>query len=90
MRTVGRTAAVAGTASAVSGRVSRRQASRQLAAQEQMEGSQQSGGGVPNAPAEPGAVVDPIDRLQQLGDMRAQGLLSEDEFAAAKAKLLAP
>jgi hypothetical protein len=54
-----------------------------------MEGSQQPVG-APTAPAEPGAGADPIERLQQLGDMRAQGLLSEDEFAAAKAKLLAP
>lgn len=94
VRTVGRTAAVAGTASAVSGRVSRRQNAQQLAAQEQQAAApqpppQQSAVPPPAASPEP-AADDPIARLQQLGDMKAQGLLSDDEFAAAKAKLLSP
>lgn len=95
MRTVGRTAAVAGTASAVSGRVSRRQSAQQLAAEEQPVAAQQPppqqpAGGAPAASPEPAADDDPIARLQQLGEMKAQGLLSDDEFAAAKAKLLSP
>ena len=88
MRTVGRTAAVAGTASAVSGRVSRRQNNQQLAAQEQVAAPQQQAAGASAAVPEPAAEDDPIARLQQLGDMKAQGLLSDDEFNAAKAKLL--
>jgi hypothetical protein len=56
-----RTAAVAGTATAVSNRVSRRQA----------------------APA-----PDPIEQLKQLGELHQQGILTDEEFAAQKAKLL--
>ena len=48
----------------------------------------QTSGGAPTTSAEPGAGVDAMERLQQLGDMNAQGLLTDDEFAAAKAKLL--
>ena len=88
MRTVGRTAAVAGTASAVSGRVSRRQNNQQLAAQEQVAAPQQQPAGASAAVPEPAAEDVPIARLQQHGDMKAQGLLSDDEFNAAKAKLL--
>ncbi len=82
IRGVARTAVVAGTATAVSNRVSRRQADRwaQQDYQEQAAAPQ---------PAAPAAQVDVAAQLQKLGDLKNQGLLTEEEFAAQKAKLLA-
>jgi hypothetical protein len=83
-----RTAVVAGTATAVSNRVSRRQASRwaeQDAAAYQEPGYQDPGYAQP-PPAAPAA--DPVDQLKQLGELHAQGVLTDEEFAAQKAKLL--
>jgi hypothetical protein len=77
---VARTAVVAGTATAVSGRVQRRQQSR-WAEQEQAAYAQQAP--PPAAPA-----VDPVVRLKELGELRDSGVLTEEEFAAQKAKLL--
>jgi hypothetical protein len=95
IRGVARTAAIAGTASAVSGRVQRRQASRfaeqdaQTAAQRQAAYEQQVApppqAAAPPAPRTP----DPIEQLKSLGELRAQGILTEEEFAAQKAKILA-
>ena len=82
LRGVARTAVVAGTATAVSNRVSRRQANR-WAAEEQ----QQYGGYEEAAPAAPAA--DPLEQLKQLGELKAQGVLTEAEFEAQKAKILA-
>jgi hypothetical protein len=86
LRTVARTAAIAGTATTVSNRVSRRQAnkwSRQEAAQAPPEAAP-----APAAPA-PAAGPSMIDQLKELGELKSQGILTEDEFAAQKAKLLA-
>jgi hypothetical protein len=83
-----RTAVVAGTATAVSNRVSRRQASRwaeQDAAAYQEPAYQDPGYAQP-PPAAPAA--DPVDQLKQLGELHAQGVLTDEEFAAQKAKLL--
>jgi len=82
LRGMARTAVVAGTATAVSNRVSRRQAQR-WQAQEEREPAP-----APSAPA-PAPVVDPIDRLKQLAELRSQGILTDEEFAAQKAKVLA-
>jgi hypothetical protein len=79
LRGVARTAAIAGTATAVSNRVSRRQGERwseQEAAAPQAEAA---------APAAGGST---IDQLKELGELKAQGILTEEEFAAQKAKLL--
>jgi hypothetical protein len=83
LRSVARTAAIAGTATAVSNRVSRRQGQRWA----QQESTQ---AGEP-APPPPGAESGPsmIDQLKELGELKSQGILTEDEFAAQKAKLLA-
>ena len=81
LRGVARTAVVAGTATSVSNRVSRRQAQR-WAGQEEY-GYQEA---PPAAPAAPAA--DPIAQLKQLGELHAQGVLTDEEFAAQKAKLL--
>jgi len=78
---------VAGTATAVSNRVSRRQASRW--------GAQDAGGYEQQGYAEPAyeeppaaAPPDPIEQLKQLADLHSQGVLTDEEFAAQKAKLL--
>ena len=84
VRGVARTAVVAGTATAVSNRVSRRQANRWA---EQEPPPQQ---GYDQAPAPPPpAGDDTITKLKELGELHAQGILTDDEFAAQKAKLLA-
>jgi hypothetical protein len=84
LRAVGRTAVIAGTATTVSNRVSRRQA-RRWGEQEAAEPAP-----APVAAAPPAASTSAmIDELKQLGELRSQGILTEDEFAAQKAKLLA-
>jgi len=84
LRGMARTAVVAGTATAVSNRVSRRQAQRWQAQAEREPAP------APSAPAPaPAPVVDPIDRLKQLAELRSQGILTDEEFAAQKAKVLA-
>lgn len=98
LRGVARTAAIAGTATAVSGRVQRRQAERfagrdaQIAADRQAAYDQQAAPVAPVAPVAPAAAAPAQDelytKLQQLGDLRQQGILTDDEFAAQKAKLL--
>lgn len=85
LRGMARTAVVAGTATAVSNRVSRRQARRwgydqpQYAEPEYAEPA-------PPEPAEP--APDPIAQLKQLAALKDQGILTEEEFAAQKAKIL--
>ena len=89
--TMARTAVVAGTATAVSGRVARRQQQRYME-QEQADGYEQQQYEAQQAPAPaspataPGA--DLTTELQRLADLKEQGLLSDEEFAAAKHKLL--
>src|SRR5262245_36338269 len=100
LRGVARTAVVAGTATAVSNRVSRRQANRwnqqeeaQYYEQQQMQQQyyepppQQYAQPAP-APA-PAPAVDPIEQLQKLAELKNQGILTEAEFEAQKAKILA-
>jgi Short C-terminal domain len=87
LRTVARTAVVAGTATTVSNRVSRRQANKwgqQEAAQAPPEAAPAP---VAAAPAAPESSM--LDQLKELGELKTQGVLTEDEFAAQKAKLLA-
>jgi putative oligomerization/nucleic acid binding protein len=83
LRGVARTAVVAGTATAVSNRVSRRQGER-WAQQEVQEAPQQA----PAPAAAPAGEESVIDQLKQLGELKSQGILTEEEFAAQKAKLL--
>jgi hypothetical protein len=87
VRGVARTAVVAGTATAVSNRVSRRQTERwaqQEAPQQPMEAPAAF---APAAPAAGGESM--IDQLKELGELKSQGILTEEEFEAQKAKLLA-
>jgi Short C-terminal domain len=85
LRTVARTAAIAGTASAVSGRVQHRQAQRFAArdAQNAPEPEQD----LPPEPSAPGT-SDVLAQLKTLGELKAQGVLTEAEFSAEKAKIL--
>jgi hypothetical protein len=87
LRGVARTAVIAGTATSVSNRVSRRQGERwaeQEAAQQQAAPAQAA----PAAPAPAAGESSTIDQLKELGELKAQGILTEEEFAAQKAKLL--
>ena len=85
LRGVARTAVIAGTATSVSNRVSKRQGERWA----QQEEQQQQAAAPPPAPAAPAAAASsPIEQLKELGELKAQGILTEEEFAAQKAKLL--
>ena len=91
LRMAARTAVVAGTATAVSGRVAHRQ-NEKWAAQEQAQYDQQQAAydaGVQAAQAQPAApAADPNAELQNLAQLHSQGVLTDEEFAAAKAKIL--
>jgi hemolysin activation/secretion protein len=94
IRGMARTAVVAGTATAVSNRVSRRQANRweekdqqQAAAEQQAAPQQQAYAPPPPQPQAP-AETDMLTQLQQLGELKSAGVLTEEEFATQKAKIL--
>jgi hypothetical protein len=82
VRMAARTAVVAGTATAVSGRVHRRQAARYDAQDAQQQAQYQQ----PPPAAAP--QDDANAQLQNLAQLHAQGVLTDEEFAAAKAKIL--
>ncbi len=84
IRGVARTAVVAGTATAVSNRVSRRQADRWA----QQEPQQQYAEPPPQQAAPAAPAADPIAQLKELGELRDSGVLTDEEFAAQKAKIL--
>ncbi|MEU1422439.1 SHOCT domain-containing protein [Kitasatospora sp. NPDC005751] len=90
LRGVARTAVVAGTATAVSNRVSRRQAGR-WAQQEAPQAQAQPAApqAAPAAPAaEPDDMATRLDQLKQLAELKNQGVLTDAEFAAQKSRLL--
>ena len=87
LRGMARTAVIAGTATHVSNNVSRRQGERWQ--RKEMEQSYAEGPPPAAAPAPAAAPeVDPIEKLKELGALRDQGILTEEEFAAQKAKIL--
>jgi hypothetical protein len=86
LRGVARTAVIAGTATAVSNRVSRRQANR-WSQQDQQQYDEQQQAAAPPPPAAP--ATDSVTQLKELADLKAQGILTDEEFAAQKAKILA-
>jgi len=89
LRMATRTAVVAGTATAVSGRVAHRQAEKYNAQAEQQYAQQQAAAPAPAAPAPAApAVDDQTAKLQELAQLNKQGVLTDEEFAAAKAKVL--
>jgi hypothetical protein len=88
-----RTAAVVGTATATRNAVNRRQADKNAQAVAHAEASvapppQQYAPPPPPPPAAPVAQEDPITQLERLGALKAQGLITEEEFNAQKAKIL--
>ena len=83
VRMAARTAVVAGTATAVSGRVARRQNARYEEQDAQQYAAQQAA-----APPPPPAEDDATTQLQNLANLHAQGVLTDEEFAASKAKIL--
>ena len=95
IRGVARTAVIAGTATSVSNRVSRRQYNR-WSQQDEQQAPQEAEPQPPPAPSEPAPAAaaapaagdDRIAKLQQLGDLKAQGILTDEEFAAEKARIL--
>ena len=100
IRGMARTAVVAGTATAVSNRVSRRQGNRWAekdqqqadaeAAEQQQAAPPQQAYAPPPPPPPPQAPAqaDVLSQLQQLGELKSAGVLTEEEFAAQKAKIL--
>jgi hypothetical protein len=89
LRGMARTAAVAGTATAVSGGVRRRQEARW--AQQEAQSYPAAPAPAPQAAPAPAAPAgeSTIDQLKELAELKAQGILTEEEFAAQKAKILA-
>lgn len=87
MRTVGRTAVIAGTASAVAGRVNRRQQQKfsEQDAQAQQAAAPPPAAGEPAAPDSD----ELISKLKELATLKDQGILTEEEFNSQKAKILA-
>ncbi|MET9270665.1 SHOCT domain-containing protein [Kribbella sp. NPDC003557] len=97
LRGIVRTAAVAGTATAVHGRVQRRQDAKfaqrdaDTAAARDQEYAEQTAPPPPppqQAPAQPGT-TDRLEQLKSLGELKQSGVLTEAEFEAQKAKILA-
>ncbi len=93
LRGVARTAVVAGTATAVSGRVQRRQAEKfagrdaEIAAEREAAYAQQVPAQAP-PPVAAAPAQDVVEQLKGLAELRDQGVLTEAEFAAQKAKIL--
>ena len=83
LRGVARTAVIAGTATSVSNRVSRRQANRW--AQQDAPAYEQA----PPPPPPASTTDDAIGQLKELAELKAAGVLTDAEFAAQKAKILA-
>jgi len=89
LRMATRTAVVAGTATAVSNRVSRRQANRWSAQEEQQYQEQQQQQYAPPPPPAAAPATDTVTQLKELADLKSQGILTDAEFEAQKAKILA-
>ena len=92
IRGVARTAVIAGTATSVSNRVSRRQANR-WAEKDQAQYAEAQYSEAQYAQAQPAPAAAPaadptMDQLQHLAQLHTDGVLSDEEFAAAKAKVL--
>jgi len=101
--TVARTAVITGTATAVHGAMTGARTSQQQAAADQAAGEAQAQAAAGQAAADaqaqqampspaaatgPGSGDDVIARIRELGELKQQGLLSDEEFAALKAKMI--
>ena len=87
LRMAARTAVVAGTATAVSGRVARRQSAK-YDAQQPQQPQQYAQEPQQYAQEAPAPEDDSTTQLQNLAALHTQGVLTDEEFAAAKAKIL--
>lgn len=87
IRGIARTAIVAGTATAVSNRVSRRQAGR-WARHERHEAYATPAPAEPERVAAEGSMDDKLAQLKQLGELKSQGVLTEEEFQQQKSRIL--
>lgn len=85
LRGIARTAAIAGTATAVSNRVSRRQAGRWARQGREVDAPEPDDAA---APDEPDGMSTRLEQLRQLGDLKAQGVLTDTEFEEQKARIL--
>ena len=88
LRGVARTAAIAGTATAVSNRVSRRQAGRWAEQEEQQAAAQPVYAAPEPAPPAGDDMTSKLAQLEQLGKLKEQGVLSEAEFEIQKSRIL--
>jgi hypothetical protein len=99
LRGVARTAAVAGTATVVSGRVQRRQAEKYAARDADIAANRGAGyaqgaqtvayeQAPPPPPAPAAPATDTISQLKQLAELKQQGILTDEEFTQAKARIL--
>lgn len=86
LRMAARTAVVAGTATAVSGRVRNKQEQKSDAKAQEQAAAQEAAAPPPAAPAP--TSDDSVAQLQKLADLHKQGILTDEEFTAAKAKTL--
>lgn len=84
LRGMARTAVIAGTATAVSNRVSRRQANRWAEQEDAQAYEQQAAAPAPAAPD----TGDKLEQLKQLGELKAAGVLTDAEFEVQKEKIL--
>ena len=89
LRGVARVAVASGTATAVSNRVSRRQGDRWAAQEEQQYAQQQAPPPAAPPPVAAAPQASMIDQLKDLAELKQQGILTEEEFAAQKARILA-
>jgi hypothetical protein len=85
LRGMARTAVVAGTATAVSNRVSRRQAGRWSQQAYEQQGYEEP---PPQPAAAPAAAPDTVEQLKELAELKRDGILTDEEFAAQKARIL--
>lgn len=83
LRGMARTAVIAGTATAASNAVNRRQAGKNMAAYEQAAAQ-----AAPPPPPPQADADDQLAQLERLAQLKAQGILTDEEFAAQKAKIL--
>ena len=88
LRGVARTAVIAGTATSVSNRVSRRQAARWSQQEQGYPPQEQAYAQQPPPPPAADDRDQQIAQLKELADLKAQGILTEEEFAAQKAEIL--
>ena len=88
LRGMARTAVVAGTATAVSNRVSRRQGERWARQGYYDDQYQPEPAPPPAAPAPAAPAADPIEQLKELAQLKEQGVLTPEEFAVQKSRIL--